>query len=176
VNFLADAQARADFVALLVRLGHDAITVQSLGLELLPDERLVAEARARGRIFLSFDNFRGETGRRVAIEIHERGGKVIQFGGGPQQSPERSLGRFLFHMPDWQPFLEKSDGLVYLSDVRGTCSMHAREEIKAILSKSQRQLFEEYLTARAEGRGTPRTRRRRPSPAEQTDLPLSDGA
>jgi hypothetical protein len=176
VNFLADAQARADFVALLARLGHDTITVQSLGLHLEPDEHLVAEARARGRIFLSFDNFRGETGRRVAIEIHEHGGKVIQFAGGPQQPPERSLGRFLFHMPDWQPFLEKNDGLVYLSDVRGTCSMHAREEIKAILNKSQRQLFEDYLASHAQSRATPRFRRRRPPPTEQSNLPLSDGA
>jgi hypothetical protein len=76
VNFLADAQARADFVALLARLGHDTITVQSLGLHLEPDEHLVAEARARGRIFLSFDNFRGETGRRVAIEIHRSSTRV----------------------------------------------------------------------------------------------------
>ena len=176
MNFLADAQTRADFVALLTKLGYDTATVQQLGRQLEPDEQLVAEARARDRIFLSFGNFRGETGRRVTIEIHERGGKVIQFGGGPQQLPERSLGRFLFHLPEWKPFLEKNDGLVYLSDTRGTYSMHAQDDIKAILSKSQRQLFEEYLASRMEVRAVPRSRRRRPPPAGQSHLPLSDGA
>lgn len=175
MKFLADVQARADFVALLRKLDYDVETVQQHRLELEEDARLIAESRSRDRVFLSFDNFRGETGRRVAIEIHERGGKVIQFGGGPQQAPERSLGRFLFHLPEWLPFLEHSDGLVYLSDLRGNCTVHPRDKIDAILSKSERRLFDEYIASRTQARSAPRRRQRRGPPPQQSPLELGEG-
>jgi hypothetical protein len=177
VKVLTDAQTSSIFVDMLRGLGWDVETVHQHGLSNEKhDERLVAFARRRGCIFISFDKFGAAVAVDVAKEIYEHGGKVIRIGGGPQQPPTRALGRLLFHMDEWQPFLEQNDGLVILSDLKNPCKKHARAEIRDIIRRSDQPLFDEYLRSLEERRNRPRPRRRRATRPGQSDLPLSDGA
>lgn len=165
MRFLTDAQASQRFVTLLRALGFDVETVHEHGWGTEPDdEKLVGQARQLGRIFVSFDEFGGDVAVRVAQEIHEYGGRVLRILGGPEQQPERALGRFLFHLPDWQPFLERNDGLVILSDLKNSCRMHLRTEIRAIIRRSNQPMFDEYLRSLAERQRRPRTSRRKVPP------------
>jgi hypothetical protein len=177
VKLLTDAQTSVIFVNMLRALGWDVQTVHEHGLgNEKHDERLVAYAHRHGCVFVSFDKFGAQVAVRVAQEIHERGGKVIRIDGGPQQPQERALGRFLFHLPDWQPFLERNDGLVILSDLKNPCKMYPRSDIRLMIRRSDQPQFDAYLKQLEERRVRPRKPRPRPVPPDQPDLPLSSGA
>ena len=55
----------------------------------------MAYAHKRGRVFLTFDLLRGESGALVAKQICEFGGRVLKVVGGPEQDAYRAVGRIL---------------------------------------------------------------------------------
>src|ERR1700674_640409 len=89
----------------------------------------------QGDNYLSFDQHRGQAGVDVATELKERGGRLIRIGGGPQQKPERALGRFLFHYPEWYPLLEKYEGKIEISDTKNNCMFYPRGESRIELRR-----------------------------------------
>ena len=55
MRFLADAGVSPDTVALLTRLGHDAIHVRALDMHRAQDQERVDYARSEGRVTVTFD-------------------------------------------------------------------------------------------------------------------------
>jgi hypothetical protein len=177
VKYLTDSQTSALFVALLLRLGWDVETVYQHGIDKEPEDyRVLGWARAQQRTLITFDQLRGQPGIDVLRELRDRGGKLIQVGGGPQQAPERALGRLLFHYPDWHPWLEQRDGRVQISDTKHNCRMFGRREPSPRLRKTDDAQFDPYLDARAEARKRPikRIRRRVKVQPEQGGMMLYD--
>jgi hypothetical protein len=176
LNFLTDAQTNIRVVEMLRALGWHMETVYEHGLGNEPaDERLVAWARDHGFVFLTFDYFRGMTRPRVMAELRERGGKVLQVLGGPEQPPERAVGRLLFHFPDWSPSLDSQDGLAVISDIRHNCKFFPAAELRVEARAEPERQFEEYLRRRTEAETRPlKPRARRRAAKEQADLPLED--
>lgn len=177
MKFLTDAQTRQKFVEMLRRLGHEVTTAKEQGLHREKDYRLVAWAHSLGHMFITFDALRGQSGMEVAREIKTNGGRVIYIGGGPEQEPERALGRFLFHWPEWFPHLREHSGLVEISDTKHNIRWYPASRIQQRVRKAHRPAFDEYLKKRAEARMKPlkRSRRRRAHP-QQPALDTLDGA
>lgn len=174
MKFLTDAQVNFLIVQMLRAIGWVVETVYEHGLDREKDDaRLVAWAREHGFVFLSFDEFRGQTRVSVAEELRERGGRVITVGGGPDQPPERALGRLLFHYPEWFPFLQANEGRVHISDTKHNCRTYPRDAVTAEIHVSREPQFQAYLDRREAARQTPRPRRNRTrkTPTEQHDLP-----
>lgn len=55
MRFLADMGVASSTVQELARTGHDAVHLRALGLQRLPDDEILAKARAERRIVLTFD-------------------------------------------------------------------------------------------------------------------------
>ena len=55
MRFLADAGLSPATVDFLIRLGHEAIHVRTLGMQRAPDADVVAHARADSSVVLTFD-------------------------------------------------------------------------------------------------------------------------
>jgi len=55
MRFLADAGLSPVTVEFLVRLGHEAVHVRTLGMQRTPDADIVARARADSSVVLTFD-------------------------------------------------------------------------------------------------------------------------
>jgi len=55
MRFLADAGVSPDTIALLTRLGHDAIHVRAPEMHRAQDRELVDYARSEGRVIVTFD-------------------------------------------------------------------------------------------------------------------------
>jgi hypothetical protein len=176
LNFLTDAQTNLRVVEMLRALAWHVETVYEHGLGAEPaDERLVAWARELGFVFLTFDYFRGTTRPRVMAELREQGGKVLQVLGGPEQLPERAVGRLLFHYQDWFPHLDTQDGLAVISDIRHNCKFFPAAELHAEARVEPERQFEGYLQQRQEAKSRPmKPRARRRTAQGQTDLPLED--
>ena len=124
-------------------------------------------ARDLGRVFLTFDQLRGQSGARVAAELILRGGKVVQIRNGPEQPLMKALGRLLFHYPEWQPFLVKRDGVAVVSDIRNHCKLYTPHGYSQTIRDLNRPHFDEYLSHwEAKGVLPPRRRQRKPIPQQ----------
>ena len=176
MKFLTDAQFPHPLVELLRRVGWDVRTAYEEGTEdEADDSRHIIHARELGRVFMTFDQLRGQSGARVAAELILRGGKVIQIRNGPEQPLMKALGRLLFHHPEWQPFLTKSDGVAIVSDIRNPCKLYMPHEYSQTIQAIARRHFDEYLEHwRARGVMPPRRRPRKPTP-QQAEMFRSDG-
>ena len=176
MKFLTDAQVNAVVVGMLRALDWHVETVYEHGLAAEPaDERLVAWAREHGFVFLTFDQFRGMTRPRVMTELHERGGKVLQVLGGPEQPPERAVGRILFHHPDWSAWLEGQDGLAVIGDIRRNPRFFSVSELRVEAHAEPERQFEPYLRKQAEAKTQPlKPRARRRAAKEQAGMPLGE--
>jgi hypothetical protein len=161
---------------MLRAIGWEVHTVYEQGIEREKrDEILVAFARAMGCVFITFDDLRGAAGVAVGREVKRRGGKVIVIGGGPDQPPERALGRLLFHWPEWHPFLEKHDGRVNISDTKHSAKLLPRSKMQAEIRPTGHPAFDRYLVERVQARTRPSTRRRvrKPNPT-QSEMELGN--
>ena len=168
MKFLTDAQCPQPLVELLRRLDWDVRTASEEGIERERDDsRLLIHSRDLGRVLLTFDLLRGQSGARVAAELTLRGGKMIQIRNGPGQPLMKALGRFVFHHPEWQPFLAKSDGVAVLSDVRTPCRLYTPSEYSQGIQRIARPHFDEYLDYwAAKGILPPRRRPKKPNPQQ----------
>ncbi len=170
MKFLTDANARQSFADMLRLLGHHVTTARDQGLHKeKEDARLVAWARTFNHVLITFDYLRGESALQVAQEIKLNGGRVIRIGGGPEQEPERALGKLLFHWHDWQAYFAQEDGLVEIGDIRHQLRWHPRSRIEMRIRPVDRAAFDEYVARREESKKRPlkRSRRRRTHPQQQ---------
>ena len=118
MKYLTDAQFPQPLVDLLRKIDWDVRTAFEEGTEgEADDSQHIIHSRDLGRVFVTFDLLRGQSGARVAAELILRGGKVVQIRNGPGQPLMKALGRLLFHYPEWQPFLAKGDGVAVVSDI-----------------------------------------------------------
>ena len=168
MKFLTDAQFPQPLVELLRRVGWDVRTTYEEGTEgEADDSRHIIHARDLGRVFLTFDQLRGQSGARVAAELILRGGKVVQIRNGPEQPLMKALGRLLFHYPEWQPFLVKRDGVAVVSDIRNHCKLYTPHGYSQTIRDLNRPHFDEYLSHwEAKGVLPPRRRQRKPIPQQ----------
>jgi hypothetical protein len=180
LKFLTDTQTNAVVVDMLRKLGWDVETVYQHKREAVKDDAdHVAYARSIERVFATFDKLRGTVGYQVAEEIKKNGGKVLAVGGGPEQLPERAVGRMLFHYPDWHPFLERNDGKADIRDLKHDCKLTRRLDMVATVEVSPQPNFDPYLQERPgrcpAGDGDGRMRRAGPS-ILVSDAAASEGA
>ena len=178
MKFLTDAQVNAHVVRMLRALGWQVETVEEHGIaDSSPDEWLVAWARERGFVFLTFDAFSGMTRAKVMAELRGNGGKVLQVHGGPEQPPERAVGRMLFHYPEWFPWLKEHDGLATLSDIKHNCKLFPAKDLGSQMRTLPEPPFDRYLEQRNRNKSLsqkPRIRQRARSTEQGELLPPSN--
>ena len=166
LKFLTDAQANFEFVRMLRLLEWDVETVYDRGLGTeKSDAKLVAFAHASGRVFITFDKLRRDVGFEVAREIQQHGGKVISIGGGPEQPPERAVGKLLFFQSIWLPFLQEHDGRAWIRDIKHDCLLTLAADMRTSREVSKQPNFAPYLRERE----TARKRPPKPRPADSPD-------
>lgn len=174
LRFLTDTQTPQPLVEMLRALGWDVRTVYEEGTEEEQDDvNHLIKARSLGRVLITFDQLRAESGARVAAELLLGGGKLIQITRDPAQDLHRALGRLLFHYPDWYPFLDVSHGVAVVSDINRNPRLYTPRQYSQTVSSSSKRHFEEYVAAWEVKRREPsRVRRRRLPSSEQTRLNL----
>ena len=173
MKLLADWQCRASVVDMLRQLGWDVIAARDTGLpSTAADHELVAYAHGEGRVFLTFDLLRGESGSAVARRIREFGGRVLKVRGGPQQHAYTAVGRILFHHSEWSTFLDEQDGVADLSDLR-QCKLYTASRYLQLAHSTGATQFEDYLSQKRKARSDI-GRSRRTTPAGQGCMDLPD--
>lgn len=172
MKFLADIQAPIQFVRMLRELGWDVARAQDHNQDGKSDETVLSTATSLNRVLISFDYFRPPTRVRIATELRDRGGRVIRIGGGPDQGPERALGKFLFHYAEWCPWMEANEGKIEISDIAQKLKMRARDDIHVEIRRVDGTQFDDYLEDKAKARKRPLNRkpRRRKTPSEQKHM------
>lgn len=161
---------------MLRKLDWDVETVYQHGMgNEKSDAKLVSYAHSIGRVFVTFDKLRRDTGFEVAREMIENGGRIISIGGGPQQLPVRALGKLLFFSPEWQPFLSKNDGRAFIRDIKHDCQLVRASEMRTSREVSDQPNFETYLQNREAARKAP-PKRRLPRKREQLTRSLDLGS
>lgn len=173
MKFLTDAQTRKEFGDMLRSLGWQVDTVYQHGLgEEKNDANLISWARSFGFVFVTFDLLTKEQGFQVNREIKRRGGKVIVIHGGPEQDPQRALGRMLFHWPDWFLLLEKQHGRLEIKDLRQGIKFIPRGRLSGRVLPVGEDAFDPYLEKVSRRTRKSPTRLRRINP-QQSDLDLT---
>lgn len=172
MKLLADWQCRVSVEETLRQLGWDIIAARDTGLpDTAADYELVAYAHSMGRVFLTFDKLRGESGALVAKQFREFGGRVLKVQGGPQQDTYQAVGRILFHYSKWASFLTEENGVADLSDLR-QCKLFTSSGYLQLAYRTGAKQFEDYLTRKRKDRSD-RGKSRRTTPNDQgrMDLP-----
>lgn len=172
MKLLADWQCPASVVQALRGLDWDIIAARDTDLSpTAKDHECVAYAHSHGRIFLTFDKLRGQSGALVAKQIREFGGRVLKVRGGPEQNTYRAVGRILFHYSEWAPFLDEQDGVADLSDLRH-CKLFTSSKYLHLAYSTGAKQFEDYLLRKRKSRSD-RGKSRQTTPDEQgrMDLP-----
>lgn len=151
MKFLSDAQSPEPLVASLVVMGWDIQTARNHGLEMEKrDEKIVAAARAMGRIVLSFDMYEGETRVAVENELRQHGGKVITVKGGPSQQPDEAIGKLYYHRPKWRAFFTAFDGWVEIRDLatgQTACHIRRATDLDSRVQYDEIEQMKAYLKA-----------------------------
>jgi hypothetical protein len=174
LKFLTDAQTNFKLVGILRKLEWDVETVyeHKLGTE-KNDANILAYAHSIGRVFLTFDKLRKDVWIEITAELVTNGGKLIVIGGGPEQPPERAVGKLLFFQEVWLPFLEGEDGRARIRDIKQTCTLTRASEMRTSKEISRVPNFDEYLRRREVARKTPvkrKPRRKRDHLTQSLDL------
>lgn len=164
-----DASVVKPVVDLLERLGWDVETAQDAGLTgKIDDVVWVVHARQHNRIGITFDELKAEQGEKISQELRLNGGRIIRIQGGPEQNKYRTVGKLLFHYPEWYPFLNNSNGVSVIADVRTqSCRNYTPEEYHHKYHPTNAEQFTEYIRAWRQKPYKPRPRKRKPPPDEQ---------
>ena len=153
-----------------MKLGWDVETAEDADLTgSINDVVWVVHAREQGRIGITFDELRAEQGVKVCHELRKRGGKIIRIQGGPEQDKYRSIGKLLFHYPDWYYFLSYNDGVSVISDIgKQNCRNCTPEKYHQTYHKTDAEQFEKYIESKKQRRLKRKKRKRKLPPPEQT--------
>lgn len=162
-----DASVDARFTTMLSRLGWDVKTAQQAGLTgKIPDVKWVIYARKHHRIAITFDELRGQHGEEVSRELRRRGGKIVRVSG--SSDPFRSIGKLLYHYPNWYRFLKDNNGVSVIHDINPQrCKNFTPEEYHHTCHPTDAKLFEEYLKKRRKRPYHPRKRKQHPADPSQ---------
>jgi hypothetical protein len=146
VKFLTDSNVRFSLVELLRKLDHQVALADEQGfMGDKEDWRLVSWVRIHNHVLLTHDEFRGDSGLQVAQELRMNGGRVIYIAGGPEQEPERALGKLYFHWHEWQDYFKQEDGIVHLQDTRRPLLWFPRSQLQPFLRPMHVPIFEAYV-------------------------------
>jgi hypothetical protein len=153
----------------LILLGWDIETAQQANLTgKIDDVVWVIYARKHNRIGITFDKLRAEQGEKVARELRLNGGHVIRIQGGPEQNEYRAVGKLLFHLPEWYPFLTSNNGVSVISDVRtASCKNCTPEVYHQKYHHVDAEQFTEYLKKQKQKPYRPRPRKKKIAPEQQ---------
>jgi hypothetical protein len=157
-------------------LGHEVLLAAEQGLHGQGDGTIVNCGYALDCIVITHDLLHGEHGVEVARQIRTRGGKVICVHGGPDQEPEQSVGRILFHWHEWYPRLSKWDGLVEIGDLRHPTKWYPRSKIHTRIRETDQPAFEQYLRKKAEERHKPLVQRKKKVARQQRQWDIGSGS
>ncbi|MBI4322304.1 MAG: hypothetical protein HY675_27745 [Chloroflexi bacterium] len=154
----------------LRKLEWDVQTAHEAGMaHKIVEDQLVHYATTQERIFLTFDELRGEHGERVSRELRENGGKVIKVGGGPAQDPYRAVGKLLFHYPVWHAFFNAQDGVAAVEDLKG-CKTFRPDEYHHKYHSTDARQFDAYLEARKKQTRARPKRKKKPADPSQLSM------
>lgn len=177
MRFFTDSMTSRRVVEMLRQLGADVLTVYEHGTATEKDDfKHVRTARDLGRIFITHDKLRAQSGVDVARELTEYGGKLIHISRGPEQSPYRTVGKLWFHQPTWEPFLLEHDGLVDIGDLKANPKCYLPGDYLHRADPTNAPQFIEFLQQkqdrREERRRQPRTPRPTVHPTEQREMDI----
>ena len=149
-------------------LGWDIETAYEAGLAGKHDDvDLLVHARQNNRIYVTFDELKGQQGPRVARELRRNGGKIVQIRGGADKDKYRITGKLLFHYPDWYPFLTTKNGVSVIADIKKDCVNYTPKQWHQKFHKVDANQFTPYIIRRSQRPYRPRPRKRKPPPSEQ---------
>jgi hypothetical protein len=158
-------------VELLECLGWDIETAREAKLEgKVADYKLLRHARENNRIYVTFDELKGEHGHAVGKELRRRGGSMVQIHGGADQNKFRIVGKILFHFPEWYPFRIKKDGVSVISDTKNNCQDYSPEEWRRKINHKKAEQFTRYLKRIKNKPYKPRGHRKKQSSILQSRL------
>ena len=162
---LTDTHTSERVVELLRQLGWDIKTAYQAGLAgKLLDTNLLIYARGENRIYLTFDELRGEAGVIIGQELRKHGGNMILIHGGGEQDKYRIVGKILFHYPDWYKFQIKNDGVTIISDIKANCRNYTPAEWHHKINSLDAEQFTAYLKKHRQKPYKQRTHKRTSSP------------
>ena len=176
MRFLTDIQTKLSVAKMLRDLGHEVLLAADQGLHGQGDGTVVECGHALGCVVITHDELHGQDGVDVARQIHTHGGKVICVHGGPDQEPEQSVGRILFHWHEWYPRLSKWDGLVEIGDLRQRTKWYSHSMIHMRMRESDKPAFEKYLKKKVDDRHKPLARRTKKIPHQQREWDIDSGS
>lgn len=153
---------------MLRKLDWDIETAYQAGLAgKVLDVNLLKYARGNNRIYLTFDELRGQHGRDIGRELRKYGGNMVQIRGGDDEDKYHIIGKLLFYYPDWYPFQIKHDGVSVISDLKKNCVNYTPEGWHQKFHKVDAAQFAEYLKKQKLKPYKRRPRRRVSSPDQQ---------
>lgn len=116
-RLLLDADINIELEPLLKAVGFRPKFALHVGVNINSDTDLLRWARRHRRILVCHDKFKDrQTRLELYPELHRKGGKIIQIGGGPAQDPYKSLGKILLYREKWIEWFSEHDGIVIVHE------------------------------------------------------------
>jgi len=116
-RLLLDADVNVELEPLLKAIGFRPTFALHVDVNIRSDTDLLRWARRHRHILVCHDKFKDKQTRlELYPELHRRGGKIIQIGGGPSQDPYKSLGKILLHREKWIGWFTTHDGIAIVHE------------------------------------------------------------
>lgn len=169
-RLLLDADVNPELIPLLRAIGFHAEFAPSLGVNIRNDRSLLRWARRHRYILVCHDKFKDKQTRvELYPELYNRGGQIIQIGGGPAQDPYAALGKLLVNRNDWLEWFKNHDGYVLVHS-QGMKKRDANELYSIVQSKMPLEADPVRTLRQRERSKRRRKRRTHPAPVEQERL------
>ena len=156
---MLDADVNPELIPLLRAVGFHAEFAPSLRVNIRNDRNLLRWARRNRYFLVCHDKFKDKQTRvELYPELYNRGGQIIQIGGGPSQDHYTALGKLLVNRNDWLEWFKSHNGYVLVHS-QGMKKRDANELYSIVQSKmpletepvrtlKQRELFKKKTKRR----------------------------
>jgi hypothetical protein len=110
---LIDCDVNVELIPYLEAVGFKVVSALSLPQSTQSNDRKVLRwARRRQMIYVCHDHFKDKQTRiELYPELYERGGRIIQITGAPDQVPLESLGKIIINRERWRAFFKNNHGI-----------------------------------------------------------------